>query len=80
MGVIKDIDNGWVRIEEVLMERLPNSVKVSWDTPYYHIHNPLHHLAVSIVGDIINIQRWDNENPLYNDNKEWINDEHLPTL
>jgi len=82
MGIIKAVGSStsWLRVEEVLTERLPKSVKVSWDTPYYKPNNPLKHMEVCICQDIINIQRWDGENPIYSDTKEWVNNEHLPTL
>ena len=80
MGFIKTLGGGFIRIQEVQMERLPNSVKISWDKPLYTQNPHPNNLSYVKLEDIVNIQRWDSGNPLYDDDKCWVENEHLPTI
>lgn len=80
VGFIKTLGGGFMKIQEVEMNRLTNSFKIAWDKPLYTQNGNNNNLSFVKLADIINIQRWDSENPLYDDDKCWVDNTNLPTI
>lgn len=77
-GVVKSSTSLSVDIERVKEDKLPNSMRVCWDTPLYTLtDNSYNRVRKFFKRDVLDCGNW-SKNPIYEDGEEWVESEDLP--